>query len=232
MKKFFMYAIVALTTAAFFFCGCEHENPVPGSDANDPEPPLSVCVLKLAKPEYKNMILVSHFEGENFYTNLRGNKCGEPIGNSGYSPYWELPDGWLLVDWKWSGFPYVISAVLTEQTWDKYTWSPDNFPKWELTEPHEDNPIAKELYVKVANLDIYSHGDKWDYKQSDMIFKIRKAQGDGFVAEGDDCLCKQTKTMDSIWTVLQTDLSAAIQKGDLEKINNDEYYDQKYYDNY
>lgn len=231
MKKQCIYALWAMMAAAFFFCGCESKNPVPDPEVGVPAPPLSVCVIKLAKPEYKNMILVSHFEGEDFYTNLRGNFCGEPIGKAGYSPYWELPDGWLLVDWKWSYFPYEISAVLTEQTWDKYIWSRDNYPQWPLTEPHEDSPIGKELYIHVANLDIYSHGDKWEYRHSDMITKIHQVYGDELY-KGDDCLCKQTKTMDSIWTVLQTDLSVAIEKGDLEKINNDEYYDQKYYDNY
>jgi len=182
--------------------------------------PLCVAVMKLTKPEYKNYVLASHTtDYPDYYVGDRGNQCQDSIGKTGYSPYWELPDDWLLVDWKWRLFPYIENVVLTEQTWNKYPWGPQSSsPQWPLTEPHEDNPIEQVHWIKIANLEYYSNAN---YGKT-VIYYISKTT-EPFCYYGVECLCEIPEKMDSIWNILYNDLSVAIEKGDLEKINNEEY---------
>ena len=93
-----MASLIAMVIISLSFFGCrQNEDPDPG--------PLAV-VLKFKNPDYKNYILANYFEGEDKILGMRYYSCEEPIGQTGYSPYWELPNDWLLVDWNWQYFPY------------------------------------------------------------------------------------------------------------------------------
>ena len=228
MKKYFFFPLLALLV---IMSGCESQQSIQQeSQDNTPseeqtqdhgsygfnfdEPALTVAVMKLAKPEYKYCALASlTSEYPDYYVGDRGNQCEEAIGKTGYYPYWELPDNWLLVDWKWRLFPYIENIVLTEQTWDKYTWSHDFTPQWPLSEPHEVNPITQVLLINIANLENYR---KAKYGEGFARY-IEKTKLD-FCYAGNECLCEISDKMDSIWAVLQTDLSVAVKNGDLEKL--------------
>lgn len=221
MEKHVTSAILSMLATAVIFCSCERNAHEP-EPAKDPEPPLSVTVLKLKKPEYKNYVLASRFNdsGNECFESLRGNLCKDPIGQSGYSPYWELSDNWLLVDWKWGDFPYAISAVLTEQTWDKYEWEGvTNSTKWSLTEPHEDNPIEKIHYIYIDHLETYSN----THYGEEMHRLISETIQDGIISSDGKCICDISDKMDSIWTVFQTELNNVIVNNDLEHINDRKY---------
>lgn len=189
----------------FIFSSCEEH-----TYASRPRP--YVVVLKFEQPDYKNYILANYFDGDDKILGMRYNRCREAIGAAGDSPYWELPQNWLLVDWKWNGFPYNSGlCLLTELTWDKFeidTTNISGIPSWPLTEPHLLHPVENILYVQVEYLASYL-GIKYSYDVLNVV--------DGIYS---DSLCKQCELGDSIWAILQNDLSSAIESGDLEHIND------------
>ena len=181
-------------------CGCNGKN--------SPEPEKYVVIMKFKQPEYKNFILANYLDGSSNLVATRFNNCGEPKGKSGSSPYWELPNDWLLVDWKWNNFPYDAGlTLLTEQTWDKL----DNsgtlpLPNWPLTEPHVFQPVEKIDYVKITKLQDYVNA-----KYSTEVLGLSPAKDSLSI-------CEMQDEMDRIWSILQSDLSTAIKNGDLDKL--------------
>ena len=190
------------------FAACEKKS-------YDVEPPTHVTVLKFKKPEYKNYILVNSGSTDSIVVAMRFNSCEEPVGKSGYSPYWELPDDWLLVDWKWPIFPYKVGlVVLTNQTWDKYPQKEQlPLPKWSLlSEPYVRQPVEKMLHIGVEKLAEYNNVI---YPDTMIGFMDNGVGRDGC----DICFCENSDLADSLWTVVQTHLSVVIENGDLEKLN-------------
>ena len=214
MRKKFQIVFFTLCLS-FSFAGCERpENRMPV-----PQP--SVVVMKMVKPEYKDYILLNHHAGDSVLLALRGSVCNEPIGKSGYSPYWELTEDWLLVDWKWRNFPYNAGLVLlTNHTWKDYEWDPSlypPFPKWSINEPHIAQPVEQIVYIPIKQLESYSNAT-YDSVYN-LAYKVSE-YGKVYV-NGEDsaiCVCVFSDRLDSIWGVFQKDLSSAISKGDLNRL--------------
>ena len=212
MKKFLVKSLLLMFAVTqvivISFSSCERKSA--------PSPQPSAVVLKFNNHEYKNYILANYFEGQDKILGMRYNKCEAPIGRAGYSPYWELPQDWLLIDWKWRGFPYNAGlCLLTALTWDKFeidTASISGIPSWQITEPHILNPIKEILYVNALHLEQY-RGKKFPNELMNHLW--------GNTAEYK--YCEMPEKMDSLWSILQNDLSIAIGNGDLEHINDDKY---------
>ena len=212
MKKFnrraMLAGLIAIVIISLSMCGCNQKN------APVPEP--FAVVLKFKNPDYKNYILANYFEGEDFICGMRYNTCEEPIGQSGYSPYWELPEDWLLVDWKWQNFPYNAGlTLLTELTWDKFeidTTNISGIPTWPLTEPHLFQPVEQILYINAFHLENYC-GVEFPEDLIPVLW--------GKTIELPPC--ENPAKMDSLWTFLQEQLTFAIENGDLEHINDEKY---------
>ena len=96
-KKLIFIGLLSVMVALVNFTGCEKRG---SADL----PPETITIMKLKKPEYKDFIIA--YAGRDSIIAYRTNKNGLD-GRSGYSPYWELPDNWLLVDWKWNFFGYT-----------------------------------------------------------------------------------------------------------------------------
>ncbi len=213
MKNKFIYAVCVMAVTMFCACG---PDPEPGPMAE----PLghSVYVVKLAKPEYKDLVLVER-SSHSGYEACCFNRCAEPAGKAGCSPYWELPNGWLLVDWKWTGFyGFKYSATaLTKQTWDKYEGldTKGNPKKWLLTEPHtKENAVEEFQEIVVPCLENYSHAH-YGENAVRLLKQYFACQHTRNISMRDNL-----DQMDSIWTILQRDLSAAIEKGELNEIGS------------
>lgn len=204
-----MASLIAMVIISLSFFGCkQNEDPDPG--------PLAV-VLKFKNPDYKNYILANYFEGQDKILGMRYYSCEEPIGQTGYSPYWELPNDWLLVDWNWRYFPYNAGlTLLTELTWDKFeidTTNNSGIPSWPLTEPHLFQPVEQILYINAIHLENYC-GVKLPL---DLIPYLWGKTPEYYSP------CENPAKMDSLWTILQEKLTFAIENGDLEHINDEKY---------
>ena len=204
MKKLFY--ILSLILLLGLANSCNRDSALPTPHA---------VVIKFKHPEYKDYILANYFKGEDFIFGMRYNRCIDPIGQAGFSPYWELPDDWLLVDWKWFSFPYDAGLVLlNELTWDKFEIDATNIsgiPKWPLTEPHIIQPVEKIYYINARHLEEFSGQEVPD----EIIYILLGGE------EFDDCdcgLCDQPERMDRLWSILQNNLSIVINNGNLEEL--------------
>ena len=204
--------ILLTAVSGTIFMGCESK----------PEMPMvpTVTVMKFKQPEYKNYVLANCMEGDEYIGLLRNNTCDESVICSGASPYWNLQEEWLLVDWRWENFPYDAGlTLLTEQTWEK--WMADTIltsrkiPAWFISKPHVLQPVEKILYIKPANLAKYLNKS---YMLDDIYTVIERK----FI-DTNTTICDHSEWGDSIWAMLQNDLSVAIENGELEHINDDKY---------
>ena len=191
-----------------------------------PAPTPHIVVLKFKKPEYKNFALATHIERDSICVATRFNHCGSPTGQSGYSPFWELPDEWLMVDWKWYNFPYMPCIVLLPDiTWKDYPFETFPLPKWNVSDqPYIPYPVEKILYINMQNLEKYS--------QTTFSSKMKAVISGNLTIKNDTTsnlygLCEKPEVADSMWTILQKHLSVAIQNGDLEYINDEKYNSTK-----
>ena len=207
MKKYLnlVTAFLVLITSTIGLSGCK-------DNKSAVKPSAHVIVLKFKKPEYKNYILVTHVASSDSLVATRFNHCGEPIGQSEYSPYWELPDNWLLVDWKWGQFPYSAGlTLLTEKTWKDYPTDTFPLPKWPISEPHLAYPVEKLLSVPAADLAEYNKA----VYSNEMYGLI----DNGVEIDENSSMCDHAEQADSMWVVLLNHLSTVIKNGDMEKIS-------------
>lgn len=191
--------IVALTT----FSSCE-------KGGNEALPSESITVIKLKKPEYKDFIIA--YAAKDSLIAYRANTTGLG-GKSGFTPYWELSENWMLVDWKWNfPFPSLGGAVLLEnETWDKLT---HELQSWPLETPHVSQPIENVYYVKASSLAEFLGKT---YEQDIIAHVINRPSGESVEDGGKE---KITQAMDDIWSIFQTDLSTIIKNGELESLLN------------
>ena len=178
---------------------------------NKPMPTAGMKVIKFTKPEYKNYILAHR--GDGGIVAARFNYCGDVEGVSGCSPYWELPDNWLLVDWKWVLFPNGIRpTILIGKTWEEYPKKPEEtmpLPSWPMSEPHDSSPIKTYYFVTAEALAKYI-GTTYSYRAMQVMR--------GGLGSDSTSFCYHAEEADSIWSVAWKHLSIAIQNGDLDKI--------------
>ena len=206
--KYCSFGFILISVTLVLFTACNQNGAT--------RPVMCATVMKFKQPEYKDYILANHFEGEDFISAMRFNRYERPVGKAGDSPYWELSNDWLLVDWKWGTFPYNAGlTLLTELTWDQFEVDSTNIshiPRWSLSEPHLMYPVRKIYYISLVNLKGYS-GALYDVQLIEYLW-----------GAPDSILIKDTtydyennhiEIMDSIWTILQRDLSVENENGDL-----------------
>ena len=129
----------------------------------------NTLVVKFTNPEYKNYVY-AEYDGPNIRMGYRQVVDEFVVGTS---PYIDLGDGYMLVDWKWPWFGIYLSDVIIEQKWNGLTrldtiWRADSvniIPK----------PYIDELYgIYFYDIDAYLHvlkktendpnynSEKWD----------------------------------------------------------------------
>ena len=201
---------ILLLAISFVFClsSCEREN----MDTANPY----LVIVKFKKPEYKNYICARYNEGDSVMTlNLmdRAQLCPDAVGKSGCSPYWELPEEWLLVDWKWAQYLVYIHDVvlLTGQTWNTIEY-PITTPQltWPASISYISRPIADRKYIDIIKLEEYG---------ATTIFE--NESGREIPWAENPCPCEYVEYVqnwDKIWSLVQGLLSQAIENGDLNKL--------------
>lgn len=193
-----------------------------------------VLLIKFYEPSNKNKILayingrdgVEETTGSSDAYMMRFNVCVAhphnhfapkwtyPFPESNHSPYWELPNDWLLIDWRWTGFPYSqASSVIIDKTWEELY---DSSWVWQRELVIDEYPIAGWKYVNIENMALQINKEY----DEDVLFLINNIHNTGsYLGENvhrhDFCLCEVPNMMDSIWGILQTDLSTYIKSGGL-----------------
>ena len=194
-----------------------------------PPPNLSssIRLIKFNDSTDKNYIL-AHYESESRYSDgeyaqvMRFNMCTShsdhhyidewrfDFPESHRFPYWDLPNGWLLIDWRYYGFPYnKDQAVVLNQKWETlYQYDSWFFPKDMI---RHKNPIVEWIEV-----DLHQLGTALEKTYSTEVLQLvnqTKNAWDFYDVDDGYCSCEIPEKLDSVWSVIQTDLSAFIEAG-------------------
>lgn len=207
-KHFF---VVAYILCALCIIGCNRQ-PFTNPYTN------YVTVIKLEKTEYKQYVLAP----ESGYTGKAGFYGDANIFGDGASPYWELQDDYLLIDWRWYMFPrYQTTYYLIFEPWNaqnSYAWSENN--TWRLdTCQYIKNPIKRRYDIDITKVNEYlgtAELYQKDYGETHRMHLIDTKLLEEFRA--------QTTHMDSVWTYTQAQLNTIIEQGKLKKMIVKDYW--------
>lgn len=183
------------------FIGCERIDKLSEPYSN------GVTVVKLEKSEYKNYMVVS--EMEDALCLIRTNIFG--VSDSIKSPYRELANGYLLIDWRWYLFPYLPTLIYEDwvaddgdiQCWDKDNTSYVEKPlQCYFVDMAKVNALLK---TKEAYTCDYEEARREHIYDDLDIFRMKTAH------------------MDSVWDVTEKQISIIIENGDFDSIAERQY---------
>ena len=129
---------------------------------------------------------------------------------SHHLPYWELTNGWLLIDWRYYSFPhYKDQTVTLKQKWETlYEYDSWFFPKDMI---RHKKPISEWIEVDLHQLETFLE-KTYSIEVLQLVNQTKNA-GDFYEVDAGSCSCEIPEKLDSIWSVIQTDLSAFIEAG-------------------
>lgn len=129
---------------------------------------------------------------------------------SHHLPYWELPNGWLLVDWRYHSFPhYKDQTVTLNQKWETlYEYDSWFFPKDMI---RHKNPISAWIEVDLHLLETFL--DKTYSIEVLQLVNQTKNSWDFYDVDDGYCSCEIPEKLDSIWAGFQLDLFEFIEAG-------------------
>ena len=129
---------------------------------------------------------------------------------SHHLPYWELTNGWLLIDWRYYSFPhYKDQTVTLKQKWETlYEYDSWFFPKDMI---RHKKPISEWIEVDLHPLETFLE-KTYSIEVLQLVNQTKNA-GDFYEVDAGYCSCEIPEKLDSIWSVIQTDLSAFIEAG-------------------
>ena len=260
--------ILSLLISLLFASGC-------GGQSGIREPKPSVGIIRIKDPVCLKNVIVWSDDDKEIMTLDRGNQCehtffqsfprpdydGSLLGATGEvnfperyrDPFWELADGWYLIDWAWHNvannpYPNLGYTILTEVTFaNLYDYGTCIFDK---SVPHISRS-RDELYetrrIYIADLMAYIYPDG-NYPPIEHYRYIKEEQKEELVSYPNQyfyhqglynapiasnvvtCLCDMADEMDAYWALLQNQLTTLINNGDLNKIKhfdvNQLYIDQ------
>lgn len=129
---------------------------------------------------------------------------------SHHLPYWELTNGWLLIDWRYYSFPhYKDQTVTLKQKWETlYEYDSWFFPKDMI---RHKKPISEWIEV-----DLHQLGTALEKTYSTEVLQLVNQTKNIWEFYDDtqgNCACEIPDKLDSIWSVFQADLSNFIEAG-------------------
>lgn len=213
MKKLAPIAYFAFVLCLFF--ACSHPAPVPESGLGYVE------IIKLEKPEYKEHIMV-------YAPKKEDGPLAVAVGNSyfcisqeiepicGTSPYIELPDGYLLLNWRWKRiFDHIINeeAIIS----DKWAELRDIHTTWGKEQIYVNRPIKEYYIVRLSKINEYYAGQlKYPYIASDICnVEFSEERWKRFSDGEKENMRQETLRLDSAYMEYKAVLSDIIEDGKL-----------------
>lgn len=129
---------------------------------------------------------------------------------SHHLPYWELTNGWLLIDWRYYSFPhYKDQTVTLKQKWETlYEYDSWFFPKDMI---RHKKPISEWIEVDLHQLETFL--EKTYSTEVLQLVNQTKNAWDFYDVDDGYCSCEIPEKLDSVWSVFQADLSNFIEAG-------------------
>ena len=187
----------------------------------------SLEIIKFKQPEYKEFVMTM-FSKSNETDELPF--AGEFIlppslaNYSGQSPYIELSDGYLLINWRWERMYYPGEEAIIDLKWKDATYPSYDGDSWPVASwPKErllaDSPVAEYYVTSSQQMEKYLHGENSTH-QSVHIIRISEKDW----AEYDDFWKKEMLQRiahnDSLYEVYPPVLCRMIEEGKLDKYSS------------
>ena len=170
-----------------------------------PEPYRNiVTVVKLKDPTWRDYIISSMYPNKSRI----GAAAYNVVGDSVRTPYRELPNDYMLVDWRWYRFP-ESRPYLVFEPWEDYT----GFYYFRNPDPvqYQLHPLQC-YFVDMAKVNAYLHApERYQLEYSEArrahFSDIEKA-----------IYISQAAHMDSVWSLTQQQISIIINDGGFCKV--------------
>ncbi len=123
-----------------------------------PSPGYHAAVIKFDKPEYKEHIMVYADGFSEGTTRLCAERFALPdsvIHICGKSPYIELPQDYLLIDWKWDRIYYQNNEAIIHEKWSELKTADD---KWPIEDIYVTYPVKEAYYLDIEDMKAYNGG--------------------------------------------------------------------------
>ena len=195
------------------FLACSKPAPVPTPSSGYVE------VIKLKQPEYKQHIMVYVPEKEDVPLSVS-------VSNSyfctsqeieticGQSPYIELPQNYLLIDWKWRRiFSYLVNEEgLIADEWITFDDINQTWPKEQL---YVNRPIQEYYVVEVSRLKEYNGGYlRYPYLNPELCYQeFSEEKWERMSKEEKENMVVETLRMDSSYMEYKEILDRMIGEG-------------------
>ena len=176
-----------------------------------------IMLIKFKQVEYKNNVLAHDTEYKDYLYPAFSMYCGGVIPQMGSTPYLDLPDGWLLLDWKWYYMEIESPCVImTDLTWAQVEFPDSILLKFPYSEDCINDPVEKLYSVDLHSIEKYSsatYGETMNRLVHNLVDPHAYYYYDEIKSP-----CELENTMDSIWSILQQDFAVAITNGDIDKL--------------
>lgn len=192
MKKLMLLLLVGI-----LYISCkEHTDPEPYTNI--------VTVVKLKDPTWRNYIISSMYPDKSRI----GAAAYNVVGDSVRTPYRELPNNYLLVDWRWYRFP-ENNPCLVFEPWDNYT----GFYYFRNSDSvqYQLHPLQC-YFVDMAKVNAYLHTP--EKYQTEYFEAVRAHFSDIEKA----AYILQTAHMDSVWSLTQQQITIVINDGKFDEV--------------
>jgi len=177
-----------------------------------PEP--SVEIIKFKRPEYKDYIMTSSMSKTARALKMATSGFVLPdtvLNLYGQSPYIELVDNYLLIDWKWGRIYYNNNDGIIKEKWTELK---DIKTVWPLDQLYVDYPVAEAYYVYVDKIKEYNGG----YLEHDEVAPFMRVEdATPLFEEQKEWVMYWLEETDSAFIEYAEILSRMINEGKLEK---------------
>lgn len=201
-----------------------HPDPAPVPPLIYTEHPLKI--IKFADPTYKNHVMVFAPKSEDTYLRIT-NRDNQSIfcmpveveNPCGQSPYIELLDDYLLVDWRWQYvFDEIVyrpqnEALIVEQWTDLDIL----YHHWSLNDLYVTHPIQEHYVIKLDTLVAYNGKLEHPFVIEGMGMNLLYKEWSNFPQEKKDYFLKWYPNMDNSYEEYAEVLNKMIQGGVLEE---------------
>lgn len=126
----------------------------------DIAPEYHVTVIKFHEPEYKEYIMTVYAGGGSTGMSMEYLIVPDSVIHlCGTSPYIELPDNYLMTDWKWGRVYYQNNEAIINHKWNELE---SIYTQWDESELYVRYPVAKAYAIPLSFLREYNNGVKYD----------------------------------------------------------------------
>lgn len=202
------------------FWGCNREfGPGPRPE---PNPIPDMWIIKFEKPEYKDYIMTLSPRPEDTLTVPYAGDFVLPLSVEnlyGQSPYIELSEDYLLVDWHWKNMFILRKEAIIKEKWENFRYTPNEqrwpVAQWPIDMLYVDRPVVECYTIEPNQIEQYLHGDDHPTRKLAHVY-ASESDWAGYTEEQKEETLKNVAWNDSLYVRYTPVLCRMIEEGKLD----------------